>query len=61
MVNRTNQHAAYKVVWAGDGDDVAKGDIVVIKTDGDRPFTIGKVLTDPVGTSQHADVLYYTN
>ena len=43
----------------GDGDDdVAKGDIVVIKTDGELPFTLGKVLTDPVGSSQQAEVQY---
>ena len=44
----------------GDGDDdVAKGDIVVIKTDGELPFTLGKVLTHPMGTSQQAEVQYY--
>ena len=40
-------------------DDVAKGDIVVIKTDGELPFTLGKVLTDPMDSSQQADVQYY--
>ena len=44
---------------SGLGDDVAKGDIVVIKTDGELPFTLGKVLTDPVGTSLQVGVQYY--
>ena len=38
---------------------MAKGDIVVIKTDGDLPFTLGKVLTDPMDSSQQAEVQYY--
>ena len=40
---------------------MAKGDIVVIKADGELPFTLGKVLTDPVGSSQQAEVQYAQN
>ena len=51
-----NQSASGIPRGHGDGDDkdddVANGNIVVIKTDGELPFTRGKVLTGPVGSSQ---------
>ena len=56
----SNQSASSIPSGLSDGDyDVAKGAIVVIKTDGELPFTPAKVLNDPVGSSQQAEVQYY--